>query len=577
MFVFDGSVHNESWQGYLQQDPPDLDAIQEFRVETSTPSAKYSRPVTIEMSSRSGGNQVHGALFETNKNSGYGVARTRQTTTNKPTYLNRNEFGGSVGGPVYIPKLYNGKNRTFFFFAYEGNRTDDPVVQGYEVPTQAMRNGDFSGLLDSLGRLTVIYDPNTTNPTTWSRTQFNYGGQANHIDPSRESPLAKYLYSITPLPTLPNVNPLLGNNWYGPEATWQKSYNTSMRVDEHFNDRDSLYARYTHANFNQLYEYPTQEMLNLVPGAESRHSPNQSLAVSYTHILSPNLFNTLTISGSRDVQYRGNGDPNTFYDTQLGLPNPFNRPGWPNIGGTGIGSYAFDTDVSFTIPYTYMVLDDNVTKIKGRHELQFGFHFRYDQLPTTTATQYTQGLEDFNTLATSLYDPSTGLTNPQALALTGSSAANMYLGIADYQAWFARNWWYLRSHEYAGYIQDNFKATRRLTLNLGLRYEIRPPIEEKNHNTIGYDPQQNALVMGNSLTEMEQGGYLLAPVVNYMEQYGAKFISYQQSGLPRSLVYTNWHDFAPRLGFAYRLSEGAHPLMVRGGYSISYYPAPMSA
>jgi hypothetical protein len=224
-----------------------------------------------------------------------------------------------------------------------------------------------------------------------------------------------------------------------------------------------------------------------------------------------------------------------------------------------------------------VVLEDNVTAINGRNEIQFGFHFRYDQLPTSTTTQYTQGLDDFTTLATSLYDPNSGRTNPLPTSLTGSDAANMFLGVADYQAWFSRNVWYLRSREYAAYVQDNVKASPRLTFNLGLRYEIRPPVQEKRHMTVGYDPQQNALILGNSLGAMEQSGYLLTSVVNYMQAYGTKFIDYSQSDLPRSLAYTNWHNFGPRLGFSYRLQGGAHESVLRGGYGISYYPTPLSA
>ena len=575
--IFDGSVHNENWQGYNQQIPPNLDSIQEFRVETNNPSAKYSRPVTIEMSSRSGTNQLHAALFEVNRNSGYGVARARQDTFTKPPYLNRNEFGVSAGGPAYLPGLYDGRNRTFWFFSWEDTRTINPTTQGWSVPTQAMRNGDFSGLVDSLGRLSVLYDPLTTDPKTWSRQPFSYGGKINNIDPNRISPLAKQLYSITPLPTLPNVNPLLGNNWYGLAPAFNIGYTTSTRFDHRFTPKDPFYARYTHGLVNQLYQFGSQPMLNLVPGASRRRSPNQSLAMSWTHLVSPTLFNSFTVSGSRDLQYRGNGDFNEKYSTELGLPNPFDRPGWPNITGTGIPNYAFNTDVPFSIPYTYVVLEDHVTKIKGRHELQFGLHFRYDQSPTSATSQYAQGLDDFSTLATSLYDPNSGRTNPLATSLTGSDAANMFLGVADYQAWFNRNTWYLRSREYAAYALDNFKLTPRLTLNLGLRYEIRTPISEKHNMTVGYDPQQNAMVLGNSLSAMEAGGYLLDPVVNYMTSLGTKFIGYQQSSLPRSLMYTNWHNFGPRLGFSYQLQGGDHPTVLRGGYGVSFYPTPLSA
>ena len=131
-------------------------------------------------------------MFEANRDNSYGKARTRDDFAPAFPVLSRHEYGGTIGGPVWIPKLYNGKNRTFFFFSYEGFRINAPGSWSGRVPTAAMRNGDFSGLLDSQGRLTTIYDPWTTNTTTWARQPFNYGGKLNAIDPARMSPLAKY-------------------------------------------------------------------------------------------------------------------------------------------------------------------------------------------------------------------------------------------------------------------------------------------------------------------------------------------------------------------------------------------------
>ena len=156
---FDGSSMNEVWEGWDVGRTPGLDSIEEFQVEVNNSSAKFTRPTTVILSSRSGSNQVHGALFYTNRNSGYGVARQRQDTFTKPPYLNRNEYGVSLGGPVIIPKVYNGRNRTFFFFAWESLRSITNTTQRWSVPTEAMRNGDFRGLVDSQGRQFNLFDP----------------------------------------------------------------------------------------------------------------------------------------------------------------------------------------------------------------------------------------------------------------------------------------------------------------------------------------------------------------------------------------------------------------------------------
>jgi hypothetical protein len=141
---------------------PGTDSVQEVEVQTSLSSAKFDRPGSVLLSTKSGSNGIHGSAFETNRNSGVGVARARTDYYTKPPHYVRNEFGVSLGGPVYIPKVYNGKNRTFFFFAYEGARKGQASTTSTTMPTLAERNGDYSGLLDSLGRLTVIYDPLST-------------------------------------------------------------------------------------------------------------------------------------------------------------------------------------------------------------------------------------------------------------------------------------------------------------------------------------------------------------------------------------------------------------------------------
>ena len=152
--LLDGTQMNEIWEGWDVGRTPGLDAIEEFHVELNAASAKYTRPTTIVLSSKSGTNTLHGALFETNRNSGYGVARQRQDSYTKPPFLNRNEYGVSAGGPVYVPKVYNGRNKTFFFFSWEASRNITNATQQWTVPTEAMRNGDFTNLIDGADHCT---------------------------------------------------------------------------------------------------------------------------------------------------------------------------------------------------------------------------------------------------------------------------------------------------------------------------------------------------------------------------------------------------------------------------------------
>ena len=210
-YVQDGAAANNretGGSGNLQG----LESIGEVRIETSSSSAKYNRPASIIVTTKGGTNRVRGAVFETVRNNAFGVAKARQDVYYDgrpfPTpQLIRNEFGGSIGGPVFLPR-YDGRNRTFFFVSREGLELRQGVTRNFKVPTAEMRNGDFSGLIDAQGRRITLYDPLTTANIVASNgravtTRLPFIG--NQIPGARRSPLAARIYSIaaTPRPTPP--------------------------------------------------------------------------------------------------------------------------------------------------------------------------------------------------------------------------------------------------------------------------------------------------------------------------------------------------------------------------------------
>src|SRR5215813_3304325 len=185
-----------------------LESIGEVKIETSSSSAKYTTPTSVIITTRGGGNQFHGSLYETHRNNGFGVARARQDVLIGQSYevpkLIRNEFGGSISGPVYLPRFgeggkafYDGHGRTFFFFSRESLRLRQGITREFVVPTAAMRNGDFSGLFDSQGRLQTLYDPLTTRIQTINNRQVAVRDPFpnNQIPISRISALAKFMFS----------------------------------------------------------------------------------------------------------------------------------------------------------------------------------------------------------------------------------------------------------------------------------------------------------------------------------------------------------------------------------------------
>src|SRR5947207_3398988 len=224
-YVQDGAAsNNREFGGSMNM--AGLESVGEVRVETSTSNAKYSSPASVIVTTKGGGNLYHLAVFETVRNNAFGVARARQDVNLngvpfKVPKLIRNEFGGSISGPVILPtfglngkKFYNGRNRTFFFFSREGQELRQGLSKDFTVPTAAMRHGDFSQLFDSQGRFVQLYDPLTSTVTSLSATRHTtvrLPFQNNVIPENRISPLAKYIYGITPLPT-DITNPLVTTN-----------------------------------------------------------------------------------------------------------------------------------------------------------------------------------------------------------------------------------------------------------------------------------------------------------------------------------------------------------------------------
>jgi hypothetical protein len=288
-YILDGAVLEESmWQESTVIRPPGLDTIQEFKVENNASSAKYTRMTSIVMSTKSGTNGFHGSLFEANRDNRYGKARSRTDFGTFPI-LQRNEYGGTIGGPVLIPKVYNGKNRTFFFFSYEGFRVDAPGSLSEAVPTAAMRAGDFSGLLDRQGRLTTLYNPFTTSAgIPYTRQPFSFGGKLNAIDPSLESPVAKYLFNTAiQQPTLPNVNPMLDYNWFGPSPNNIKEVTNTYRIDHRFSDKDNIYVRYNHAPHTKFYQVNCMPTADNIACLANDKAINTSGALNWVHQFTP--------------------------------------------------------------------------------------------------------------------------------------------------------------------------------------------------------------------------------------------------------------------------------------------------
>jgi len=442
-----------------------------------------------------------------------------------------------------------------------------------------MRDGDFSGVRTASGGIVNIYNPYTTDPVTHLRQQFNYGGVLNKIDPSLESPLAKTLYATLPLPTFPDVNPLAAANYYGLMPDIYNQGALTLRFDQRVGDRDTLYVRLSNntsnRNQNSLGVPTVDKVANWVQG----RAPNKSIAVHEAHIFSPTFFNEVLFTATHALASNTTGDQSKLYANLFGLPNPNNQIGYPVIDQVGVGAgyagnYYLQSINATNQRFAYFIIDDNATKVLGRHELQFGAHLRYDQLTYLPQQRQSGGFVSFPSIATGLYDPAVPDRSSATLG-TGSIGAAFYLGLANYTYPILKQNYYMRQHEDAFYFQDNFRVTSRLMLNLGVRWQLTPFPMDKHHTFTSFDLKNMAIVTPTGLDAFYRSGAAQPSYIQLMQSYGAKFETAAEAGIPTKLVYNNWHDLGPHVGFAYRALSGKKSFVLRGGTSLNYYPLPM--
>jgi hypothetical protein len=558
---------------------PDPDSVQEAKFETLNSTAQFATPATVILTTKSGTNDIHGSAFETARNNYFGVAKARQNPANYAApHLVRNEFGATIGGPISIPKLYDGRNKTFFFFAYERFSLRQNSNELVAVPTVAMRNGDFSGLVTSTGIQQVLYDPNSTQAGTLQRTPF----PGNQIPIIRQSPLAKTLYAATPLPQTAD-NPLVNSNFNAINNTLQTVPNVTVRLDHVFNQNNRVYFRFTDIDQTQqaLRNYPANSPANIAGGGLPagatgfQDQPVQTIsgALGFSHVFSPTFFSETILSQQWQRFYvQGNQVSLADYESQLGLPNNFAQGGFPAVGANLLMPYG-GSQWNYGMSQIISTIDENMTKVWGKHQFAFGGRYRHerfgylsDRSPDTIA---------FTNLATADYDPTTG-ANYGAKANTGYQDADFFLGAAssytqNKNAPFGR----YREQEGDFYIQDTYRVSQHLTINAGLRWEMHPAPHADKDEFVSFDLKNDALVLAHPLPYYIQNGLTTQALVTNLQNIGVKFETPGQAGLPASGIYNSMANFNLRLGFAYTPPFGKWGTVIRGGYGEYLYPVPI--
>jgi len=565
----DGITERDRFGGGMVRIQPDIQDIQEFAIDTSGNDAKYANPSTVIMKSRSGTNQLHGELFETHRNNTGGLlARLRQQApgTVYPKDI-RNEFGGNIGGPVVIPHVYNGKDKTFFYFSYEGYREVGRANSyGGITPTPAMWNGDLSNAYDSgSGNPIVIYDPLTTD-ANGLRTPF----AGNIIPTSRISSIAKTLQAITALPTN-NSNPYVANNLESVYPSFSTQNKFTGKVDENISAKDRLSVRWS----RQTWYYTQAGGLYGNPrncpdcgGSRRENSTVTNVNADYTRTISNSMLNQLILGALRTPTSYGTLGDNTNWDSKLGLPNPFGVTGWPTIYAD---NFPWDADNRHDQDLTSYIAEDNFTWIKGKHTIEIGGAFHLEQ-NNVRELQQSMGSDNFGGEWTCQFD---GVSS--CLPDTGEGFSALLLGLPDYLSnQYNRGFFYFRQRYFAWYINDKWRVTPRLTLNLGVRWDKWTPYSEKQNRlvTAPLDSILNSfqVITPDSHTISSLPG-IPSAVLQSWSNRGLTYSTADAYGYPTNLFSADNNNFGPRLGAAFKVDDKT---VIRGSYGIFYWPTPLS-
>ena len=565
-FLQDGTPIGDAVSGSITRIRPGLDTIQEFKIDTNS-TAQYQRPSTISIVTRSGTNALHGSIFETHRNNAAGLRARAREDGEEPARLLRNEFGATAGGPVVIPHLYNGKNKTFWFFSYEGQRRRQGINYGGRVPTEAMWNGDFSNIVNAQGNAYTIYDPATTDA---NGVRLPFPG--NIIPANRpRSRMFQYLKDHTPRPTN-NISPMIGDNWIGPIPERYDMNSYTAKIDHRFSDKNLLSGRLSIADDDSLGFFGVPRAPDLSYNTQRTLNKIYSGSITYTHIFSPNTLNELVLAGKRSNSRRGGGRDEILWTEELGVANPLGISGWPTITArTSPARFIWDSENRTPQFLNNITVDDNLTLVRNKHEFKFGFRVR-DERNNTWGSQQGQGRYGFGEGYTGLYDP----VNQVGVNYTGFGLASMLLGYGEYFAvQYNRPFYYLRQKEYGLYAQDSWKVTPRFTLNYGLRYDYWTPYREARSRFLNLDVENfrnTRAVVTPTGHPMESLGLPPSLLASFAAS-GLTWTTADKAGFPDNLLLGDKKDFGPRLGAAFKLNNQT---VLRGGYGIYYWTAPLS-
>jgi hypothetical protein len=529
---------------------PSVDSVEEVKVHTTMFDAGYghSNAGAVSITTRGGANEPHGALYLYKRWRGlYANSWTNNRLGLPKPPVQYQQWGYTVGGPVWFPKLYNGRNRTFFTTSLERDHDPRELTRQARVPTQAERQGDFSQTLNRQGGAFAIYDPATTVVSGSAASRQLFPGA--RIPGSRISPIGSAVLEKYPLPNQSGGAQLAAYNWALSKTYTVDQRQVSARIDHTLSDRQRLFGRIGFLNRIQQAEdlfygatsYPVSGGNDL--GSLIRHRINFS--VDDTILLGRSLVGSVrlgVLSYASDSRGGAAGsDPKDMQLPDVIVRNQALR-GWSAFD-LGENIPAIGASSSFSREMVYSALS-TWTKLTGRHSTKFGVDYRLGRTNSISPGGNATGSFSVGPTFTQS-DP----FNRNAANTTGSGMASVLLGLADSGNFGYNSPTSIQNHYTGLFVQNDWKITNRFTLNLGLRYELETPYTERyNRNSYRFD--------GNAPLPAKVPGLDL--------KGGIRFAGI--NGNPRA-IGADKNNFGPRFGFAY---SPASKTVVRAGYGVFY-------
>lgn len=535
--ILDGVSNMQDWLGEVAINLKS-DAVQEYRIISGVIPAQfgYTSGGVIDMVTRAGTNQLHGSVYEFFRNDALDAEQSFPRPAFGKQETRFNNYGGTLGDQIV-------RNKLFLFGNFEGYQYRSALPTYFSLPTAQEYAGDFSDLGQVVNGACApvnIYDAD--NVVAGQRQQFSYNGKANVIPPSRLDPVAvaysKMFY--------PNPNNTSGgynscthaNNFLYALPVSASERQGIVRGDEKISDSDSVVARYSYY-YNGTNNGTNNGGLPGVYSHRNDHLQNQSAVLSETHIFRPTLLNDARIGMMRnDFPFQA-ASAYLNIAAKIGLPNDTNI----EIPQMSNGLVAPNITVGFRSSTTMEFLDD-LTWTRGNHSLHIGGSVRWTEGYNNQTGSSASGNFNFGSGTTAQGNDATVVSG------TGSQFAAFMLGQVVSASQLVQEGSAFRRTLYAGYVQDDWRALPRLTINAGLRYDMQTQSVEKHDGIENFD-----------ITKKNPTNSLFTGLVEYAST----------NGYGRNFVKENYGDYGPRLGFAYAL-DSKNTTVIRGGVAI-YYPS----